>query len=84
MNSAFATRNFVQRSHKAGKQVFVWTVNDVAAMSQALNRNVDGILTDRPKLAQEVLQQRAEMSSPERLLGEISLLFNRPVAAVEP
>lgn len=84
VNSKFATRSFITRAHEADKQVFVWTVNDVATMSQALNRKVDGILTDRPDLARQVLQQRSEMSSAERLLTELSILFNQPQVVVEP
>ena len=84
VNSKFATRNFVRRAHKLEKEVFVWTVNDAATMSQVLNRKVDGILTDRPELAKQVLKERAEMSSVERLLAEIAVLFNQPAAATEP
>jgi len=84
VNSKFATRSFINRAHEADKQVFVWTVNDVATMSQALNRKVDGILTDRPDLARQVLKQRSEMSSAERLLTELSILFNQPQVVVEP
>lgn len=84
VNSMFATRKFVRRAHKSEKQVFVWTVNDAPTISQALNRNVDGILTDRPRLVREVLTQRASMSTAERLLTELALMFNRPSRAVEP
>ena len=78
INSQFATRSFVRRAHNANKQVFVWTVNDAAGISRALNRKVDGILTDRPALTLEVLQQRSEMSNAERLLTEVAILFNQP------
>ncbi len=84
VNASFATRSFVKRAHKANKQVFVWTVNDAATMSQALNRKVDGILTDRPELARQVLEQRARMSVSERLLTEISIVFNQPTALRDP
>lgn len=85
VNSRFATRNFVRRAHKLDKEVYVWTVNDAATMSQLLNRKVDGILTDRPGLAKQVLKERAELSSAERLLAEIAVLFNKPSdVATEP
>jgi glycerophosphoryl diester phosphodiesterase len=78
VNSRFATRDFVKRAHASGRQVYVWTVNDAATMSQMMNRNVDGILTDRPELARQVLQQRSEMNSVERLLTELSIFLDRP------
>jgi glycerophosphoryl diester phosphodiesterase len=84
VNSRFATRNFIRRAHKLEKEVFVWTVNDAATMSQVLNRKVDGILTDRPALAKQVLQERVEMSSIERLLVEVAVLFNQHAEKSDP
>lgn len=75
VNASFASRHFVNRVHKAGKKIFVWTVNDPATMSTMMNRGVDGILTDRPELAKQVLATRQNMSSSERLLTEIAALF---------
>jgi glycerophosphoryl diester phosphodiesterase len=37
-------------------------------MSRMLTRGVDGLITDHPALAREVLATRAEMSAAERLL----------------
>ncbi len=76
VNSKFATRNFVNRAHKAGKQVFVWTVNEPAEMSRMLNRGVDGILTDCPDIAHKVLLERKGMNNRERLFAELAMLFN--------
>ena len=73
INSRFASRNFIRRAHAAGKEVYVWTVNDAASMSQMLNRGVDGLLTDRPELAKQVLAERAQMSLAERLISELSV-----------
>ncbi|MEM6469661.1 MAG: glycerophosphodiester phosphodiesterase [Planctomycetota bacterium] len=75
INARFGTRQFVDRAEKLGKDVFVWTVNDAATMSQMLNRRVDGILTDRPDLARRVIDEREELNSAERLLAEVSVLF---------
>jgi glycerophosphoryl diester phosphodiesterase len=75
VNSRAATRSFVDRVHRTGKKVFVWTVNDAALMCTLMNRGIDGLLTDRPELARQVLAQREEMSSSERLLAEIAILL---------
>ena len=83
MNSDFVTRNFIRRAHQVGKKVFVWTVNDAVTMSQLLNRKVDGILTDRPDLAKRVLQERSSLSSVERLLAEVAVLFNQTLPRSE-
>ena len=52
----------------AGKDVYAWTVNDPLEMSAMISLGVDGIITDEPALARQVLIERASMSSPERLL----------------
>jgi glycerophosphoryl diester phosphodiesterase len=44
--------------HEAGKQLHVWTVNDVASMHRLLDLGVDGIMTDRADLLRDVLRAR--------------------------
>ena len=44
-------------------------------MSTMIGRGVDGIITDHPALAREVLAERAEMSPVERLLLELSIFL---------
>ncbi|MBA2113465.1 glycerophosphodiester phosphodiesterase [Bremerella alba] len=75
VNASFANALLIDQAHDNGKQVYVWTVNDAATMSTMISRGVDGILTDKPELARSVLRQRAEMSTPQRLLLEFSGLL---------
>ena len=35
----------------------VWTINDVATFEHLIELNVDGIITDKPKLLFETLQK---------------------------
>ena len=72
INAGFASSSFVRAAHASGKDVYVWTVNDATTMSMMISRGVDGLLTDRPALARAVLEQRADMSGPERLLIELA------------
>jgi len=44
--------------HAAGLQAYVWTVNDEADLDLALEHQVDGVITDRPKF---VIDRLAEM-----------------------
>lgn len=46
----------VAACHQAGVSVVVWTVNDAAEMRRMQKAGVDGIITDRPDLAQETLR----------------------------
>lgn len=50
-----ASKRLLEAAHKGGKQVHVWTVNDPERMRQLLALGVDGIVTDRPDLLNEVL-----------------------------
>jgi len=75
VNAKTATPGFVRAAHRNGREVYVWTVNDVIGMSNQFSRGVDSLITDEPALARQVLAQRAELSSVERLLVELAALF---------
>ena len=68
VEARMATRRFVRRAHRAGQDVYIWTVNDPAWMLLALSRGVDGLITDKPDLARAVIERRAAMSNAERFL----------------
>ena len=63
-----ASHRFVRRAHAAGKEVYVWTVNDKLNMSRMMSRGVDGVITDHPALAKQVIETRAELSAAERMM----------------
>ena len=48
----------VDRLHRAGWKVFVWTVNRAADMRRFANWGVDGIITNRPDVAKSCLAPR--------------------------
>lgn len=75
VNTRFADRSFIRSTHKNGKQVITWTVNDAPTMSIMIGRRVNGLITDEPALARTVLKQRALLSAPERLLLELAGMF---------
>ena len=49
------TPSFVDAAHHHGVKVHVWTVNDAETMQRLLDIGVDGIITDRPDVALEVV-----------------------------
>ena len=78
VNQNIANAAFIHRARQAGKQVFVWTVNDALSLSHWMSMGVDGVITDEPALARSILQQRAELTSVQRLLLSASMFFGRP------
>jgi len=68
LNSAAASLTMVQRAHKQGMKVYVWTINDPVQMSVMMSRGIDGIITDNPALARQVLEFRKQLSPFGRLV----------------
>lgn len=54
------TRWMVDLAHRNGVQVHVWTIDEAEEMFRLLEMGVDGIITDRPAVLKQVLQQRGE------------------------
>ena len=52
------TADFVDRAHRSGLLVHVWTINDEATMRSLLDLGVDGIVTDDVELGLDVLASR--------------------------
>lgn len=53
------TTRLVRHAQRKGIAVIVWTVNEPATMARLLDLGVDGIITDRPDLLQDVIAARA-------------------------
>jgi len=68
IRAALATPTNLNRLRAHEQGVHVWTLNDVASMERMIDIGVDGIITDRPDVLAEVLQQRAELNPIERWL----------------
>jgi len=82
VEASMASRRFIRRAHRAGQDVYIWTVNDAAWMLVGLTRGVDGLITDHPDLARRVIAARARMSEPQRLLVAILIRFGATAQAV--
>ncbi len=54
------TPKFVAAAHRTGLEVHVWTIDDPAEMRRLLELGVDGLMTDRPDLLRQVLDERGE------------------------
>jgi glycerophosphoryl diester phosphodiesterase len=68
VNFSLVSRDLIRSAHAMGKDVYAWTVDDPVTMSRMISEGVDGLITDEPALARKVLDVRAGLSTPERLL----------------
>ncbi|KAA3618103.1 MAG: glycerophosphodiester phosphodiesterase [Calditrichaeota bacterium] len=57
------TRKFMRKARKAGKKVFVWTVNNKWLMHRMCKMGVDGIITDYPDRLATVIKIHTERFS---------------------
>jgi len=76
--TSLASPGFIKRAHQAGRKVLVWTVDDQITMSRMISMGVDGLITNEPEMARQVLSERADMSTVERLLIHATQLFGEP------
>ena len=56
------TKRFVEFMHARDLHVHVWTIDDAPTMDHLFDLDVDGIMTDRPAVLKEVMQQRTTWS----------------------
>jgi glycerophosphoryl diester phosphodiesterase len=75
VEARMASRRFIRRAHRAGQDVYIWTVDDPAWMLAGLTRGVDGLITDHPDVARRVIAMRARMSEPQRMLAALLIRF---------
>ncbi|PID36345.1 MAG: glycerophosphodiester phosphodiesterase [Rhodobacterales bacterium] len=75
VSTGAASRSFIADAQDAGKKVYVWTVNDPLDMAQMLSRGVDGLITDEPGLARDVMAELANLTTGQRLMLELAALF---------
>nr|WP_286193732.1 glycerophosphodiester phosphodiesterase [Tropicibacter sp. R16_0] len=68
VNAGMANVSLVNSTDAAGKDLYVWTVNDPLQMSKMISLGVDGLITDEPALARQVLAFRARLTPTERML----------------
>jgi glycerophosphoryl diester phosphodiesterase len=78
-----ANARFAWRAHRAGQDVYVWTVDDPAWMLRAMGFGADGLITNKPALAREVVARRAKMSDAQRFLVAVLIRLGARTGALE-
>ena len=63
IRSGFVTSALMQNAHEQGKAVYAWTVNAKSELERLTLLGVDGIITDRPVLALEIVYREEATES---------------------
>lgn len=67
VNTGQASLQLIRRAHKQAKQIYVWTVDDPLTMSRMISMGVDGLITNEPELARQVMEARNKLATYQRL-----------------
>ena len=67
-NAGQISIDLIKRCNAEGKQLYAWTVDEPVKMSRMISMGVDGLITNQPALARQVIERRNALSSVERLL----------------
>ena len=57
VESMMLTQRFVNQAHRAGKAVYVWTVNSEDRLEQVISMGVDNVVTDEPVMARQLIYE---------------------------
>ena len=68
-----ATALFVREAHAAGKDVYVWPIDERIEKARMISRGADGLITYDPALGRRILARLAEMAPVERLMVDVAL-----------
>jgi glycerophosphoryl diester phosphodiesterase len=77
LNARTTSRRIIREAGRRGVRVYVWTVNDPVDMAALLGRGADGLITDDPQLAREVIDNLRDAAPAERLVLEIATYLGK-------
>ncbi len=76
VEEGMATQAMYQLAHDAGKRIVVWTVNTHDALYDFLDDNLDGVITDKVELAEEVAQELEERTELQIIEDRLQDFWN--------
>jgi glycerophosphoryl diester phosphodiesterase len=80
IHAAMATSRLVKRAQRNGKEIHVWTVNDLQTTLAMIEVGVDNIITDKPDYIRNVLRAWNDLSDTEK----IALWLRNLIVDVDP
>lgn len=71
INSGFVNKNVVDAIHNRGKEIYVWTINGKNKAKELTVMGVDGIITDNPSMAREVVYAKYSNTLIQNVLSYV-------------
>jgi glycerophosphoryl diester phosphodiesterase len=75
IDAAQVTPRLVREAHHNGKEIHVWTVNDVQTTLTMIEVGADNIITDNPEFVQNVIRAWNDLSDMEKIALRLRRLF---------
>lgn len=79
VEARLGSARFIRRAHRAGKEVYLWTLDDPAWMLTAMAYGADGLITDKPAVARKVIARWQQMSDAQRLAAALMVRWGASI-----
>ena len=76
VESTMLSQSFVNRAQKAGKQVYVWTVNSEDQLEKVVGMGIDNVITDDPVMAKELIYKQDHSTFWDRYVNQLLSIGN--------
>jgi glycerophosphoryl diester phosphodiesterase len=75
--------SLIAEAHALGMPIIPWTINDTASMAEAIDRGVDGIITDYPDRLRTVMAQKG-LKLPKPIASPFDVQGHRGARSYRP
>ncbi|MCT4660242.1 MAG: glycerophosphodiester phosphodiesterase [Tissierellales bacterium] len=74
VESSVLDQDFVIKAHEMGKEVHVWTANEVEDIEKFILMGVDNIITDRPTFVNEIYEMKKNEDKFSQIIEQMILI----------
>ena len=71
VESTLLSKSFVNKVQKAGKQIYVWTVNSEERLEKVVGMGIDNVITDDPVMAKELIYEQEHSTFWDRYVKQL-------------
>lgn len=71
VESTLLSKGFVNKAQKAGKQIYVWTVNSEERLENVVGMGIDNVITDDPVMAKELIYEQEHSTFWDRYVKQL-------------